>query len=80
MLSLGMEVWICDDVPPEDAHPFTINHYAKFSSAALRVISARRAEWIATFGDEQLAATTNEVHEKIILPRCQPVAAWIGKK
>lgn len=76
MLRLVMEAWICDDVRPEDAHPFSLTHYAEFSSAALRSIAARRTEWIAVFGDEQLPATTNEVHERIILPRCQPVAAW----
>jgi len=76
MTRLGMEAWICDDVRPEDAHPFSLAHYAEFSSAAFRSIAARRTEWIAAFGDEQMAATTNEVHERIILPRCQPVAAW----
>jgi hypothetical protein len=75
-----MEVWICDDVRPEDAHPFSRTHYAEFSSATLRYIAARRTEWIAAFGAEQMPATTNEVYERIILPRCQPVAAWTEKK
>ncbi len=79
MVLLGMEVWICDDVRPEDAHSFSLAHYAEFSSAALRSIAARRAEWIAAFGTEQMAATTNQVYERIILPRCQPVAAWTEK-
>lgn len=80
MLRLGMEAWVCDDVRPEDAHPFPLVHYAEFSSAVLCSIAARRTEWMAAFGAEQIAATTNEVHERIILPRCQPVAAWTEKK
>lgn len=76
MLRLGMEASICDDVRPEETHPFALSRYAEFSSAALRSIAARRAEWIAAFGAEQLPATTNEVYQRIILPRCQPVTAW----
>jgi hypothetical protein len=80
MFQLAMEVWICDDVEPEDAHPFSLTHFPEFSSAALRSIAARRTEWIAAFGMEQMPATTNEVYERIILPRCQPVTALTGKK
>lgn len=80
MLQLAMEAWICDDIQPTNVQPFSLTRFAEFSSIALRAISARRTEWIAAFGTEQMAATTNEVHEKIILPRCQPVTAWIGKK
>lgn len=79
MLQLGMETWICDEVQPEDAHPFSLTQYAEFSSATLRSIAARRTEWIAAFGMEQMAATTNQVYERIILPRCQPVEAWTEK-
>jgi hypothetical protein len=75
MLRLKMEAWICDDVQPEDAHPFSLVHYADFSSTALRCIAARRTEWIATFGDAQMPATMNEVYERVILPRCQPVSS-----
>lgn len=76
MSRLGMEVWICDDVRPEDTHPFSLATYAEFSSAALRAIAARRVEWMAAFGIEQMAATTNQVYQRIILPRCQAVTAW----
>lgn len=76
MLRLGMEAWICDGVRPEDAHSFSLADSTEFSSAALGSIAARRTEWIAAFGPEQLPATTNEVYERIILPRCQPVTAW----
>lgn len=79
MLRLGMDVWICDDVRPEDAHPFSLSRYAEFSSAALRSIAARRMEWITAFGAEQMAATTNQVYERFILPRCQSVVAWTEK-
>lgn len=75
MLRFGMEAKICDDVRPEHRHWFSLAHYAEFSSVILHYIAARRTEWIAAFGAEQLAATTNEVHERIILPRCQPVVA-----
>lgn len=80
MLRLGMEAWICDDVRPEDVHPFSLAEYAEFASVALRSITARRAEWMAAFGAEQIPATTNEVYERFILPRCKPVAAWTETK
>jgi hypothetical protein len=72
MSRLGMEVDICDDVLPEDARSFALDDFAAFSAATLRYIAARRAEWARAFGEEPLAATTNEVYERIILPRCQP--------
>jgi hypothetical protein len=46
---------------------------AEFSAVTARYIAARRAEWIAAFGDQLRAAATNEVCQRIILPRCQPV-------
>lgn len=72
MIRLGMEVKICDDVRPEHSHSFSLNEFAEFSVIASRSIAARRAEWIAAFGDEPMAATMNEVYQRIILPRCQP--------
>src|SRR5262245_23119723 len=72
MARLGMEATICDDVLQEDARSFPLGDFAAFSAATLRYIAARRAEWIAAFGDELMAATTNEVYQQIILPRCQP--------
>lgn len=80
MFLFGMEAWICDDVRPEDAHSFSLTEFGEFSCAALRSIAARRTEWIAAFGTEQMPATTNEVYERIILPRCQPVASWAEKR
>jgi hypothetical protein len=73
MVRLGMDVSICDDVRPEHTHPFSVAAFDEFAAAASGYIAARRTEWIAGFGSRQLAATTNEVHEQIILPRCQPV-------
>lgn len=70
---LRMEAKICDDVRPEHQHAFSLAQLAELSSVASHYIDARKTEWHAAFGDEQLAATTNEVHERIILPRCQPV-------
>lgn len=70
---LKMEARICDDVRPEHSRSYSINEFAEFSVITSRYIAARRAEWIAAFGDEPLAATTNEVYQRIILPKCQPV-------
>jgi hypothetical protein len=69
---LGMHAKICDDVRPEHARSFSLTDYPEFAAAASHYIAARRAEWIAAFGDETLAATTNDVYQRIILPRCQP--------
>jgi hypothetical protein len=75
MRPLGMEASIRDDVRPEHARPFALQEFAEFSALTTRYIAARRAEWIGAFGDQPLAATTNEVYERIILPQCQPVVA-----
>jgi hypothetical protein len=69
---LGMEARICDDVRPEHAGSFPSGEAAQFSAITAGYIRARRKEWVAAFGSETLAATTNEVHQRIILPRCQP--------
>jgi hypothetical protein len=71
MIRLGMEAKICDDVSPEHSHSFSVCELPELSAIGTRSIAARRAEWIAAFGDEPLAATTNEVYQKVILPRCQ---------
>ena len=72
MSRLGMTVRICDDVPSEHAGSFPIDEFSEFSAIASRAIAARRVEWIGAFGDKPLAATTNEVYQRIIVPRCQP--------
>jgi hypothetical protein len=72
MARLGMEAKICDDVLPDDARSFALDDFAAFAAATRRYITARRAEWIGAFGDVPMAATTNEVYQRIILPRCQP--------
>jgi hypothetical protein len=72
MIRLGMEAKICDDVRPEHAHLFSRHEFAEFSAIVSRYIAVRRTEWIAAFGNEAMAATTNEVYQRIILPRCQP--------
>ena len=74
MTRLGMWVAVCDEVSREHACSFSLDDFAHFSAAALGTIAARRAEWIKAFGDESiLSATTKEVFERFILPRCQPV-------
>ncbi len=69
---LGMEARICDDVRTEQARSYPLDAFADFSGATLDYIAARRAEWVRAFGDEPLAATTNDVFARVILPRCQP--------
>jgi hypothetical protein len=72
MIRLGMEAKIGADVRPEHSHPFSPNDFGEFAAIACRYIAARRTEWLAEFGDAPLAATTNEVYQRVILPRCQP--------
>ncbi len=74
MARLDMEARICDDVRPEHARFFSIDEFEEFAEITSRYIRGRRAEWIAAFGDEPMAATTNEVYERIILPRAKPGA------
>ncbi|MBX9625074.1 MAG: hypothetical protein K2X82_14800 [Gemmataceae bacterium] len=73
MARLGMGARVCDDVPPEQAGPFPLVRFAEFADLASQVICARRAEWAANFGPAEFPATTPEVYEKVILPRCIPV-------
>jgi hypothetical protein len=72
MSQLGMKVTIRDDVRPEHAHAFSLNEFEEFSAIVLGYIAARRAEWIAAFGDKPMGVSTNEVHRRLILPQCQP--------
>lgn len=72
MRRLGMGAKICDDVGVEHARSFSWTEFEDFAAITSRSIAARRAEWVAAFGAQPLAATTNEVYQRIILPRCQP--------
>jgi hypothetical protein len=72
MIRLGMEVKICDDFSPEPSGPFSVDEFAEFVIFTTGCIAARRAEWTAAFGNQTIAATTNEVYQRVILPRCQP--------
>ena len=72
MGSLGLNATICDDVHPTHSRFFSLHEFPDFQAVARHYIEARRAEWIAAFGTETLAATTNEVYERIIFPRCRP--------
>lgn len=72
MSLLGMTPRICDDVTAEHARSFSLGEFEKFATIASGYIAARRAEWIAAFGSKPLAATTSEVYQRVILPRCQP--------
>jgi hypothetical protein len=72
MEHLGLAATVCDAVPNGETRSFALDEFADFSAVASRCIAIRRAEWIGAFGDETLAATTSAVHERVILPRCQP--------
>jgi hypothetical protein len=72
MSRLGMKARICEDVRPEHSGPFSPGEFARFSAITASYISARRKGWVAAFGSETVAATTNEVYQRIILPQCQP--------
>lgn len=67
MNRLGMSARICDD---ESARNFAPDEFSDFAAILLGVISTRRGEWIANFGLEQFPASTVEVYQKIILPKC----------
>ncbi len=73
MVRLGMEARSIEGSASEADRSFSLSEFAEFSAITRRCIAARRAEWIAGFGDQVLAAATNEVYQRIILPRCQPV-------
>lgn len=72
MLRLEMEAKIRDDVQPAHSRFFSLAEFSDFLTITRHSIAARRAEWIAAFGDQPMAATTNEVYQQIILPQCQP--------
>jgi hypothetical protein len=72
MVRLGMEARICDDVLPEHSRSYFLDEFEAFSAITSSYVAARRTEWIAAFGDKAMAASTNDVYQRIILPRCQP--------
>lgn len=72
MESFQMRVRIRDDVTAEHEHDFSLEQFGEFSKACLYYIAERRREWQAAFGNQQLAATTAEAHQHIILPHCEP--------
>jgi hypothetical protein len=71
---LGMEVKIRENVCPEHERAFSANDFAEFSAIIPGYIAARRAEFVAQFGDKQLGASSTELFQEIILPQCEP---WI---
>jgi hypothetical protein len=73
MMRLGLQARVCDDVRPEHARAFSLDEFAEFAGVTSHYTATRRAEWIAAFGSDTMAATTNEVYQRVILPRCQPV-------
>jgi hypothetical protein len=68
---LSMKVQVCDEVAPGQAHEFSLDQFDEFTRAVIPSIAARRSEWKAAFGNQEMAATTAEVHERIILPLCR---------
>jgi hypothetical protein len=73
MALLDMRATICDD---EHETAFSLDRIEEFAKAASACLTVRRAEWQGAFGMRQLGATTNEVHQHIILPQCQ---AYVDK-
>lgn len=71
MQRFGMHARICDDVSPDHDRNFSLAEFDEFARATMGYTAARRREWQAAFGIRQLAATTSDVHEQIILPLCQ---------
>ena len=69
----GMEVTIRDDVRPEHNHAFPPSEFSAFAACLPGYIAVRRADWIAGFGAERIAASSVECFQRIILPRCQPL-------
>jgi hypothetical protein len=55
--------------------PVSLEEFARFENAAAACAKSRRAEWKAAFGGDEFPATTEEVHERVILPPCQPGVA-----
>lgn len=72
MTRFSMLVKICDDVLPEHSRSFSLEEFDEFARIISGYIARRRDEWIRAFGAESLAATTNEVYQHFILPRCRP--------
>ena len=68
--ALGSGAKICDVDTAGESHKFTLANYEDFASIIPISIAKERQEWKAAFGDRELAATTPEVHERIILPLC----------
>ncbi len=74
MDALGIEAGLCDEPDQECSHWFTADRFSEFTDRFLHVVATRRAEWVASFGSAQFPATTREVYERVILPRCEPVS------
>ena len=72
VIATGMEVTIREDVRPEHEYPFPLAEFPALTACLPEYIAARRAEWVAAFGDERMAVSTNECYRRIILPLCQP--------
>lgn len=69
---LGMEARICEDVPSGEAQSFSADRLSEFSETVRRAVVRPRAAWVAQFGPDQFPATTRDVFERVILPRCEP--------
>ena len=74
MMPLGMNAYVCDDVPELPPDGFPIGQLDAFAELVGRTISTRRTEWVANFGPEQFSASTAELHERSILSKCVSVA------
>lgn len=74
MLQLGMNAFVCDDVPMQPPSGFPIGQFDEFADVVRRTIAMRRTEWVANFGPEQFPAKSAELYERSIRSRCVSVA------
>ncbi len=72
MTDTGLRVRVLSDHASAE---YDLAHFDHFSAAVLSDIARERRLWIGMFGPETLAASTAEVFERIILPRCEPTPA-----
>lgn len=78
MFRLGMEAKLCDPVAAGYSGFFSLADFSDFAAITRHRIADRRAEWTAAFGDEPMALSTNEVYERVVLPKCEPLVASEG--
>lgn len=76
MTDSGLRAFVLDDsVMAAFPDGFGLWDDERFAEFAFDAIEVERWAWISQFGPETLTASTAEVFEQIILPRCEPTPA-----